>query len=125
MQLDAYLNRIGYHGARKVDVDTLIALHRAQLRTIPYENLDIALGRTLSLDEASIYAKLVTARRGGWCYEVSYPAAKAEGIRQSPSDVALPWAHFGVLSRGPSPARQFGQLTVALRATSWAANTSA
>lgn len=71
MQLDAYLDRIGYHGARMVDLETLIALHRAHLRTIPYENLDIALGRTLSLDEASIYAKLVTARRGGWCYEMN------------------------------------------------------
>src|SRR5712691_10879700 len=71
MQLDAYLNRIGHHGARKVDLETLIALHRAHLRTIPYENLDIPLGRTLSLDEATIYAKLVTARRGGWCYEMN------------------------------------------------------
>jgi N-hydroxyarylamine O-acetyltransferase len=71
MQLDAYLNRIGYHGARKVDLETLIALHRAHVRTIPYENLDVALGRTLSLDEATIYAKLVTARRGGWCYEMN------------------------------------------------------
>jgi N-hydroxyarylamine O-acetyltransferase len=71
MQLDSYLHRIGYHGRRKVDRETLIALHRAHLRAIPYENLDIALGRTLSLDEASIYAKLVTARRGGWCYEMN------------------------------------------------------
>jgi N-hydroxyarylamine O-acetyltransferase len=71
MQLEPYLNRIGYHGALKADLDTLIALHRAHLQTIPYENLDIALGRTLSLDEATIYAKLVTARRGGWCYEMN------------------------------------------------------
>jgi N-hydroxyarylamine O-acetyltransferase len=71
MQLDAYLNRIGYHGARKIDLETLIALHRAHLEMIPYENLDIPLGRTLSLDEATIYAKLVTARRGGWCYEMN------------------------------------------------------
>src|SRR5262249_21865966 len=71
MRLDAYLNRIGYRGARNVDLETLIALHRAHLSTIPYENLDIALGRTLSLDEAAIYAKLVTARRGGWCYEMT------------------------------------------------------
>jgi N-hydroxyarylamine O-acetyltransferase len=71
MQLDPYLNRIGYHGERKVDLETLIALHRAHLRTIPYENLDIPLGRTLTLDEAAIYGKLVTARRGGWCYEMN------------------------------------------------------
>lgn len=71
MRLEAYLNRIGYHGTPKVDRDTLAALHRAHVQSIPYENLDIHLGRTLSLDEAAIYAKLVTARRGGWCYEMN------------------------------------------------------
>jgi N-hydroxyarylamine O-acetyltransferase len=71
MQLEPYLNRIGYHGALKADLETLIALHRAHVQTIPYENLDIALGRTLFLDEATIYAKLVTTRRGGWCYEMN------------------------------------------------------
>jgi N-hydroxyarylamine O-acetyltransferase len=71
MELDGYLQRIGYHGARTANRETLVALHRAHLRAIPYENLDIHLGRTLSLDETAIYAKLVTGRRGGWCYEMN------------------------------------------------------
>ncbi len=71
MQIEAYLARIGYHGPRQVDLETLIALHRAHLLSIPYENLDICLGQTLSLDETAIYQKLVTARRGGWCYEMN------------------------------------------------------
>jgi N-hydroxyarylamine O-acetyltransferase len=71
MNLDEYLIRIGYHGATRVNLDTLTAIHRAHLQTIPYENLDIHLGRTLSLNEDAIFAKLVTGRRGGWCYEMN------------------------------------------------------
>jgi len=71
LELGAYLERIGYQGPTNAEVDTLIALHRAHLHTIPYENLDIHLGRTLSLDERAIFAKLVTGRRGGWCYEMN------------------------------------------------------
>lgn len=71
MQIEEYLQRIGYRGERKADLETLVALHRAHLRAIPYENFDIALGRALSLQEADIYAKLVTAQRGGWCYEMN------------------------------------------------------
>lgn len=71
MQLDAYLRRIQYNGPRTPNSTTLCELHRAHLRAIPYENLDIHLGRPLSLDLAQIYAKLVEQRRGGWCYEMN------------------------------------------------------
>ena len=71
MKLGAYLNRIGYGGGLEPTCDTLRALHRAHLLSIPYENLDIHLGRGLSLDEARIFNKLVTQRRGGWCFEMN------------------------------------------------------
>jgi N-hydroxyarylamine O-acetyltransferase len=71
MQLAAYLDRIGYAGPLQPDFETLRALHRAHLLAIPYENLDIHLGRRLTLDEAQIFAKLVSGRRGGWCYEMN------------------------------------------------------
>jgi N-hydroxyarylamine O-acetyltransferase len=71
MQLDAYLARIGYTGTLRPDLATLRALHRAHLLAIPYENLDIHLDRRLTLDLPQIFAKLVGARRGGWCYEMN------------------------------------------------------
>ncbi len=71
MELDAYLARIGYRGSLEPTLGTLRDLHRAHLLTIPYENLDIHLGRTLPLDEAEIFDKLVTQRRGGWCFEMN------------------------------------------------------
>lgn len=68
---DRYLARVGFGGALAATADTLRALHRAHLLAIPYENLDIHLGRTLSLDPEVIFDKLVVQRRGGWCYEMN------------------------------------------------------
>src|SRR5437868_15402114 len=70
-QLDAYLERIGYSGSRRPTLATLIAVHRAHLLAISYENLDIHLGRVLTLDPAQIFDKIVMRRRGGWCYEMN------------------------------------------------------
>jgi N-hydroxyarylamine O-acetyltransferase len=71
MQLAAYLDRIGYRGSTAPTLDTLFAIHRAQAYTIPYEGLDIQLGRPVDLDPARIFDKLVLRRRGGWCYETN------------------------------------------------------
>lgn len=71
MELQSYLNRIGFEGVPKVDVDTLKRLHRRHLLSISYENLDIQLGRTVHLDAEAIFSKLVNGRRGGWCYEMN------------------------------------------------------
>jgi N-hydroxyarylamine O-acetyltransferase len=66
---DAYLARIGYQGDLSPTLETLNALHFAHLSAIPFENLDIVLGQPIKLDLASVQAKLVTARRGGYCFE--------------------------------------------------------
>ncbi|WP_374527773.1 arylamine N-acetyltransferase [Novosphingobium sp.] len=68
-QLDAYFARIGYAGRTAADLETLTALHRAHVLAIPFENLDVQLGTPPGLEQESIFAKLVEARRGGWCYE--------------------------------------------------------
>ncbi|MGK3987153.1 arylamine N-acetyltransferase [Sorangium sp. So ce136] len=67
--LDAYLARIGYRGALAPTREVLDALHAAHVYSIPFENLDILLGRPIRIDLASLQAKLVGARRGGYCFE--------------------------------------------------------
>ena len=67
--LDAYLARIGWAGPLRVDHATLARLLRAHMRSIPFENLDVLLGRGVDLDLPSLQAKLVAARRGGYCFE--------------------------------------------------------
>jgi N-hydroxyarylamine O-acetyltransferase len=69
MNLDAYFRRIGYDGPDAPMLDTLRALHRAHLLAVPFENLDIHIGRRIVLDEAWLFDKIVNQRRGGFCYE--------------------------------------------------------
>jgi N-hydroxyarylamine O-acetyltransferase len=47
----------------------LDAIHLAHATTIPFENLDILLGRPIRLDLVSLQDKLVRDRRGGYCFE--------------------------------------------------------
>jgi N-hydroxyarylamine O-acetyltransferase len=70
-QIDAYLKRIDYSGSLAVSLETLRALHRAHVFHIPFENLDIHLGRPISLELNDLFHKQVRERRGGYCYEMN------------------------------------------------------
>lgn len=67
--LSAYLERITMKEAPAADIDGLQSLVRAHRLTIPFENLDVKLGRGISLDPAHVFDKIVTRRRGGYCFE--------------------------------------------------------
>lgn len=69
VDLDAYLVRIDHGSGLAPDGETLARLHRAHVRKIPFENLDIPLGRGISVELTDIQRKLVARRRGGYCYE--------------------------------------------------------
>lgn len=67
--LDAYFARIGYHGPRAPTLETLHAICHAQVQAIPFEALDVLLGRGVDLDPRAIEEKLIHRRRGGYCFE--------------------------------------------------------
>ncbi|MDB6174003.1 MAG: arylamine N-acetyltransferase [Chthoniobacteraceae bacterium] len=69
LDLEAYFARIGYSGGREPTPETLRALHLAHVTHVPFENLDVLLGRPIRLDLASLQAKIVRDRRGGYCFE--------------------------------------------------------
>jgi len=71
LDVQRYLDRIGYAGALDTSIDTLRALHRAHMLSVPFENLDIHLGRPIVLDQAALFEKIVEGRRGGFCYELN------------------------------------------------------
>jgi N-hydroxyarylamine O-acetyltransferase len=80
MNINTYLQRIGYKGSLEPTLETLRTIHRQHLLTIPYENLDIHLGRTLELNEERFFEKIVVEKRGGWCYEMN--GLLAWGLRE-------------------------------------------
>src|SRR5437879_2803488 len=67
--LDAYLRRLSYAGPRARSLAALGAIVAAHAAAIPYENIDVLLGRGVRLDIAAVQRKLVHDRRGGYCFE--------------------------------------------------------
>ena len=98
MKLENYLQRIHYTGPLAPTEATLRQLHRAHLLAIPYENLDIHLGRRLTLDIEHIYTKIVERGRGGWCYEMNGLFAWA--LRELGFDVTLLGSSVGEPAQG-------------------------
>ncbi len=71
MDVPAYLARISYSGPINPSAETLRELHLAHLYSVPFENLDISLGRKIICDEERFVYKIVQQRRGGFCYELN------------------------------------------------------
>jgi N-hydroxyarylamine O-acetyltransferase len=67
--LKNYLRRVGLTSTGPPDLATLRQLHAAHVAAIPFENLDILLGRGISLDADRLHDKLVAQHRGGYCFE--------------------------------------------------------
>ena len=67
----SYLARIVYSGPTDPSPETLRRLQVAHLYTVPFENLDIHLGREITCDEERFLQKVIEQRRGGFCYELN------------------------------------------------------
>jgi N-hydroxyarylamine O-acetyltransferase len=64
MNIKEYLARLNYS-------QPLHALQLAHMKNIPFENLDIALGRKIKLDLENLWEKVIVNKRGGFCYELN------------------------------------------------------
>ena len=69
IDLSEYLARVGLAAAPASTAEGLAELHHAHATHIPFENLDVLLGRPIRLDPASLHQKLVRDGRGGYCFE--------------------------------------------------------
>ena len=104
--LAEYSKRIGYSGTTAPDLATLTALHRAHIGAIPFENLDIQMGRSVQLDSDALQAKMVRQRRGGYCFEQNSlfmlalqsigfaPDAREARVRQNTGGLTRPRTHM-------------------------------
>ena len=87
VDVDRYLERIGYGGWVRSDLATLAALQRAHLTNVPFENLDVYYGAGVEVGADWALDKVVRRRRGGWCFELN--TAFAELLRAIGFDVGL------------------------------------
>jgi N-hydroxyarylamine O-acetyltransferase len=70
-QVDLYLKRIGVE-RKSPDRDYLDELTLAHRLNVPFENLDVVeLKKNVSLDVHDVFQKIVTNRRGGYCFEMN------------------------------------------------------
>ncbi len=83
-------------------------MHYAHLLAVPFENLDISLGRTIVVNEDAILNKVIHLRRGGFCYELN--TAFAALLRALGFQVTLLSARVARAHGGEGP--EFDHLTL-------------
>lgn len=72
VQLAAYFDRIGIAPPARPDFDALAAIQRAHAHAFTWETADAFLTRAEGgIEPARAFEKMVTGRRGGWCYEMN------------------------------------------------------
>ena len=108
LDLDRYFNRIGYNGVRRPTLEVLNAILARQPDAITFEALDPLTGKIPDLSPDAVDAKLLDARRGGYCFEQNSLLLRAltalgfetEGLIarvwwMMPPDAAPgPWSHM-------------------------------
>ena len=71
LDVGAYLDRLGVRDPGQPSLESLRRLHRAHVERVPYENLEIQLGRRTTVDPAESAERIVQRRRGGYCYHLN------------------------------------------------------
>lgn len=118
--LTAYFARIGWSDSASVDIETLKALHLLHNGAIPFENLDVLLPREMQLDDLSLEEKLVTARRGGYCFEQNGVFKRA--LREIGFNVRSLLGRVVLANPSSLPPRTHRLLLVELQGEQWIAD---
>lgn len=122
IDLDAYFARVGFGcDTSAPSLSTLNAIMRAHVETIPFENVDVLLGRAIELHPEALQRKLVTARRGGYCFEQNgllLLVLEALGFQVRPLSARVRWRR----PVGGTPPRTHLFLDVRIDGARWLAD---
>ena len=120
MDVQAYLDRIEYRGRMDPHFEMLRQLHLAHLLHVPFENLSIHSHEPIVLNDSALFEKIVTRRRGGFCYELN--GLFAALLRELGFEVAMLSAQ--VAGNQNEFSRDFDHMTlrVALNQEQWLAD---
>jgi N-hydroxyarylamine O-acetyltransferase len=99
MDVAKYLERINYRDEIAHSAEVLTKLQQSHLLNVPFENLDISLGRRIELFNG--YNKIVNHKRGGFCYELN--GTFFELLKNLGFDVQLISARVRTKQNGFSP----------------------
>ena len=102
-RLAAYLERVGLAEAPPADAVGLQGLQHAHRMAIPFENVDVRLGREIRIDSEGVFDKLVVRRRGGYCFEQNRLFADVLAELGLPSRPLLARARLGPQSAEHPP----------------------
>lgn len=69
-EISNYLSRIKLEDCEH-NFQGLSILQQNHMENIPFENLDVIVGRKIDLDSQSLYHKIVVNKRGGYCFELN------------------------------------------------------
>lgn len=69
-EIKAYLNRIGIADIQPPTKEYLVELHKAHVKTVPWETIDIVAGRPASIDIKEAVQLLIN-RRSGYCFHLN------------------------------------------------------
>ena len=67
-----YLERISYSGGRELTLKNLAILQKEHVKAIPFENTYVLKKTPITLTKEWIFEKVVTKKRGGFCFELNY-----------------------------------------------------
>jgi N-hydroxyarylamine O-acetyltransferase len=113
LDVEAYLGRLGLPEQGQPSSESLRRLHRAHVERVPYENLEIQLGRPTTVDPSESADRIVKRRRGGYCYHLNgafsellralgYRVTRhVGGVQRTPTDpAAATAAHMALTVEG-------------------------
>jgi len=92
--LAAYFARTGYRGPQTATLKALHGITAHHAAAIPFENLDVLLGRGINPEPAAVERKLVHEKRGGYCFEQNHLlllVLQALGFRATPLSARVRW----------------------------------
>jgi len=121
MDLSAYLARLGLDVLPAATADGVASLQSAHRAAIGFENLDVRLGRGIRIDTESVHDKLVSRRRGGYCFEQNRLYAEALRLLGVEARPLLARVRLG-MAPGVTPPRTHVCLLLTLEQRPWIAD---
>jgi arylamine N-acetyltransferase len=115
--LTGYFKRVGYLRSAAPDLGTLAGLSECHARSIPYEDLEIHLGRKMSLESEDLQRLMVAENRGGYCFQMNL--LFAEALEAVGFNVSLLQGRVWLTSRGAVPPPSHLVLRVELATEPW------